>query len=402
MAYHDTDMELLSGCCEGCRLSGIAEKLDTLVYDLNSGVGYSGTLLSEAEIAYLNGMCVATANLGTILNGILTASQEYEPATLISAAVKESLNNCCLAFSTNSVGDVIDSCVTLINSFQEYDEGFIKSLYFTGFEDYPAVIDDEDEIITVDLPYNAVASALVVNFTASAGSSVLSGETILESGVSEIDFTSPVTLSCISKDESVSLDYVTTVNVIPNDEAEFLTFGTPGITGAIDDANKAIEILVPFGSDLSLITLAFTASENAKVYNDSDVEVTSPIEGFTYTIPFEMSVVSEDESVTNVYTIEFSELPNTDSTFQSFTLVGTSATINNELKTISVETPAATDLSSLAATFTVPLQAKVYVNDVEQTSGESLQSFVNPITYRVVAGNLSYTDYVVTATVAGG
>lgn len=500
MAYHDSDMELLNKCCEGCRLSGIAEKLDTLVYDLNSGVGYSGTLLSEAEAVYLNGMCTATANLGTILNGILTTSQEYEPATPISEAVKEKLNNCCLAFSTNLVGDTIESCVALINNMQEFDESYIKTLYFTGFEDYPAVIDDEAETIVVDLPYNAVASALVVNFTASAGSSVLNGETILESSVSEIDFTSPVTLSCISKDESVSLDYVTTVNVIPNDEAEllslsidgidgvidevnktvtvelnfgadltsqiatftmsdnaaaysgesevvsgttvldfslpfaldivsedeettntytitvsvlenteaeFLAFGTPGIAGTIDDVNKEIEISVPFGSDLSLITLAFTVSDNAKVYDDSDVEVTSPIEGYTYTVPFEMSVVSEDESVTNVYTIEFLELPNTDSTLQSFTLAGVDATINNELKTVTVETPAITDLSSLAATFVAPLQATVYVvsgeTEIEQVSTETLNNFTSPITYRVIsgAGGEYYTDYTVTATVAG-
>lgn len=213
MAYHDSDMELLNKCCEGCRLSGIAEKLDTLVYDLDSGVGYSGTLLTESEVAYLNGMCMATANLGTILNGILTASQGYDVATPISSAVKTSLNNCCLAFSTNSVGDAIDSSVTLINAMQEYDESFITEFYFTGYSDYPATIDDENETMSIELPAGSTVTALIANFTASTGASVLSGETVLTSGSGEIDYTSPVTITCLSHDESASLDYVVSVSV---------------------------------------------------------------------------------------------------------------------------------------------------------------------------------------------
>lgn len=502
MSYNIEEVGALDSCCLSCENSKLGTKLDTLIEDLSNDEGYSGDLLSDAEKKYLNNMCVGTAGLGDILDDVLTSSQAYEPVTsTVSDALKTSLEGVCETFRISQIGSRLQDAILKINSMQEFDESYIKSLYFTGFEDYPAVIDDEAETIVVDLPYNAVASALVVNFTASAGSSVLNGETILESSVSEIDFTNPVTLSCISKDESVSLDYVTTVNVIPNDEAEllslsidgidgvidevnktvtvelnfgadltsqiatftmsdnataysgesevvsgitvldfslpfaldivsedeettntytinvsvlknteaeFLTFGTPAIAGIIDDVNKEVEISVPFGSDLSLITLSFTVSDNAKVYNDSDVEVTSPIEGFIYTVPFEMSVVSEDEETTNVYTIEFLELPNTDSTLQSFTLAGVSATIDNDLKTISVETPAATDLSSLAATFVAPLQATVYVvsgeTEVEQVSAETLNNFTSPLTYRVIsgAGGEYYTDYTVTATVAGG
>lgn len=213
MAYHDSDMELLSKCCEGCRLGGIAERLDTLVYDLNSGVGYSGTLLSSTEEAYLNSMCSATEGLGTTLNAILTASQNYDVATQISSATKTKLNNACKAFSTNAVGDTIDACVTLINSFQEYDESFITDFYFTGYGDYPATIDDDLLTITVELPAESVVTALVANFTTSDGASVLDGETILTSGAGEIDYTSPVTLTCVSRDEESTNDYVVTVTV---------------------------------------------------------------------------------------------------------------------------------------------------------------------------------------------
>ena len=306
MAYHDSNMELLSKCCEGCRLSDISNKLDTLVYDLDSGVGYSGALLSTAEVAYLDGMCMATAGLGTILNGILTASQEYDVATQISDEVKASLNNCCVAFSTNSVGDVIAACVTLINAMQEYDESFINSLYFTGLSDYPATIDDEEETILVELPYGTAKTALVANFTTSTGASVLNGESVLTSGTGAIDYTNPVTLTCLSHDESTSLDYVTTVTILANTASDFLTFVLAGANGVID----------------------------------------------------------------------------------------------TELATIAVETPFGTNLSSLAPTFTVSAQATVFVASAEQTSAVTLQDFSSAIVYRVVAGDESYTDYTITATVA--
>lgn len=302
MVYHDSDMELLSKCCEGCRLSGIAEKLDTLVYDLDSGVGYSGTLLSSAEIDYLDGMCMATSNLGTILNGILTASQEYDVATPISATVKASLNNCCAAFHSNLVGDVIDSCITLINAMQEYDESFITDFYFTGYSDYPATIDDENETMLVELPYGSAKTALVSNFTTSTGASVLNGESVLTSGEDAIDFTNPVTLTCISHDESTSLDYVTTVNILENTEHQLLTFAIGAASGTIDEEAKTVAVTVANGTDVAALVSTFTVSAEAV----TTVGAVTQVSGETtnnFTSPVTYRVTSQDESAYSDYVV---------------------------------------------------------------------------------------------------
>lgn len=308
MAYHDSDMELLSKCCEGCRLSGIAEKLDTLVYDLDSGVGYSGTLLTEAEVAYLNGMCMATANLGTILNGILTASQGYDVATPISDAVKTSLNNCCLAFSTNSVGDAIDSSITLINAMQEYDESFITDFYFTGYSDYPATIDDENETMLVELPYGSAKTALVSNFTTSAGASVLNGESVLTSGEDTIDFTNPVTLTCVSHDESTSLDYVTTVNILENTEHQLLTFAIGAATGTIDEEAKTVAVTVANGTDVTTLISTFTVSAESATTVGA-VTQTSGVTVNNFTNPVTYRVTSQDESAYSDYVVTVTVAP---------------------------------------------------------------------------------------------
>lgn len=302
MAHHDSDMELLSKCCEGCRLSGIAEKLDTLVYDLDSGVGYSGTLLSSDEISYLNGMCTATATLGTTLAAILVASQNYDVATQISSTMKANLNNCCKAFYTNSVGDTIDACVTLINAMQEYDESFITDFYFTGYSDYPATIDDENETMIVELPYGSVKTALIPNFEISTGASLLNGEDILTSGEGTIDFTNPVTLTCLSHDESASLDYLTTVNILENTAAILSAFSIGSAVGVIDEENKAVAIEIPFGENPAAQVATFTVSDNA-VVTVATVVQESGVTSNDYSNPVTYVITSEDESTENSYVV---------------------------------------------------------------------------------------------------
>ena len=251
---------------------------------------------------------MATANLGTILNGILTASQEYDVATPISAAVKESLNNCCVAFHSNLVGDVIDSCVTLINAMQEYDESFINSLYFTGFSDYPATIDDEEETILVELPYGSTKTALVGNFTTSTGASVLNGESVLTSGTGAIDYTNPVTLTCLSHDESTSLDYVTTVTILENSEHQLLTFAIGAANGTIDEEAKTVAVTVANGTNVTALVSTFTVSAEA-VTTVGAVTQVSATTANDFTNPVTYRVTSQDESAYSDYVVTVTVAP---------------------------------------------------------------------------------------------
>ena len=81
----------------------------------------------------------------------------------------------------------------------DLSDPFIVDFYFTGFEDYPAEIDDENEVITINLPNTADISSLVANFTTSDESYVVLGEEVVESGVGSIDYSSPITFACLNK-----------------------------------------------------------------------------------------------------------------------------------------------------------------------------------------------------------
>ena len=304
MAYTDANFEKLSKCCQACDSVNLGEKIDLLVSDLAGDVGYSGELLTSAEISALEGMCESARinSLGTLVNGLLTASKNYDAASTVSDSVKTALNTTCEAFRQTAIGTVLQTAATVINGKTEYDEAFITDLYFTGLADYPAVIDDEDETILVELPFGETKNSLIANFTTSDGASVLNGESVLTSGSGAIDFTNPVTLTCLSRDESVSLDYVTTVTILENSEAQLLTFAIGAVTATIDEEAKTVTAELPFGSNLASQIATFTMSANATA-QVGVTPITSAVTAVNYSAPVNLAIKSEDEVTTNIYIV---------------------------------------------------------------------------------------------------
>ena len=87
-----------------------------------------------------------------------------------------------------------------------------------------------------------------------------------------------------------------------------------------------------------------------------------------------------------LYTVYYGE-------FKTFSLAGVSATVGRSeydytVYTIDLKVPAGTDLASIAPEFTLndPANEKVFIGDVEQTSGTPVD-FTSPVTYRFVANH---------------
>lgn len=194
---------------------------------------------------------------------------------------------------------------------------------------------------------------------------------------------------------------ILTVNSMAEyDEANMLTFAIHGVTGATGTIGAdTITVNVPYNTTVTNLVADFTVSDGA-VVTVSDVEQTSGSSTQDYTSPVAFVVTSQTGDVTKTYTATITILPNTASDFLTFVLAGANGVIDTDLNTIAVETPFGTNLTSLAPTFTVSDQGTVFVGSSEQTSAVTLQDFSNPIVYRVVAGDESYTDFTVSATVA--
>ena len=101
------DISNLDNYCPACASAKVGLKLSTLEADLESETSYSGELLTESEINAVNNMC-GVANkleLGSIINGILSASKNGTKAEELSDENAEIINNgMCGLFSDTAVG----------------------------------------------------------------------------------------------------------------------------------------------------------------------------------------------------------------------------------------------------------------------------------------------------------
>ena len=114
-----------------------------------------------------------------------------------------------------------------------------------------------------------------------------------------------------------------------------------------------------------------------------------------------LKIASNDVS-TPTFTVKLSGSGSATSkamTVFGFTSLGVSGTINESSKTIAVSLPTGTSVTNLVATFTYT-GVKVMIGSVEQTSNSTANDFTNPVTYRVYAQDGSYSDYVVTVSLA--
>lgn len=303
MAYNIPILESLKNCCSGCANTELSVVLDVLLDDLSNGNVYSGELLSDADVASLNGSCegLRQSNLGTLLNEVLSASQDYTTVEQITDKVKSLLSTMCEAFRLADVSGKLSGAVDLVNGMSEWDEAEVKSYYLTGFEDYPATIDYDEYTMSIDLPYGSVVTAAIGNFELSDGASAYISDVLQETGVTENNLTSAKTYNVVSKNEEVDHDFVLAVTILENTEADLLTFSISNVSGTIDDTEKTLDVELPFGTSLTQIP-TFIASENAKVYV-GETEITSAVSEIDWTAVTELAVISEDEETTNVYTV---------------------------------------------------------------------------------------------------
>lgn len=303
MAYNIPILESLKNCCSGCANTELSVVLDVLLDDLSNGNVYSGELLSDADVASLNGSCegLRQSNLGTLLNEVLSASQDYTTVEQITDKVKSLLSTMCETFRLADVSGKLSDAVDLVNGMSEWDEAEVKSYYLTGFEDYPATIDYDEYTMSIDLPYGSDVTAAIGNFELSDGASAYISDVLQETGVTENNLTSAKTYNVVSKNEEVDQDFVLAVTILENTEADLLTFSISNVSGTIDDTEKTLDVELPSGTSLTQIP-TFTASENAKVYV-GETEITSAVSEIDWTAVTELAVISEDEETTNVYTV---------------------------------------------------------------------------------------------------
>lgn len=163
---------------------------------------------------------------------------------------------------------------------------------------------------------------------------------------------------------------------------------TPSVTGVVYEASRTIEVIVPYGTDV-------TALVPTIVHNGTDVVPSSGVVQ-DFSSPVVYTITAEDGSTAN-YTVQVTVASNTakqalDFKFNSLSPVVTGI-IDEGNHTITAIVPYGTDVTSLVPTF---VHSGANVQPVSGTA----QDFTVPVTYTVTAADGSTSAYTVTVLVA--
>jgi hypothetical protein len=258
-----------------------------------------------------------------------------------------------------------------------------------------SIIDINDQSVEVTMPFGSDLENLVSNFRLSYGAEAEVNGILQESGITPNDFTSPIVYKISSYDVSLEKDWTVTVIVLPNSEADILSFSflEQKDEAIIDSQRARVEIEVKFGTDISNLVANFELSQQATAYVNN-VEQTSGVTENDFTSPITYIIIAGDNSFKE-WTVTVTEARNSENDFLAYALpeqLGPSI-IDTVNYTISIEMVYGTELDNLIATFDLPQQAVSYVQGVEQESGVTPNDFNDPITYTVTAGDLSTAEY---------
>lgn len=201
----------------------------------------------------------------------------------------------------------------LISKYEAAKSGYTYINSFTmdvDGETWTGIINDLAGTIAISIPYGSAVTNLIADYIASDFTKVYVGEEEQQSGVSENDFTSPVTYTVLAEAGGVK-SYTTTVSLNGgSSEADFLAFTIPNQVGdtTIDTEAKTVALSMPNGTNPADLVAAFTTSN--KVYNVvvGAVEQESETSANDFTNPVQYDVRAQNGTV-EAWTVTVSILP---------------------------------------------------------------------------------------------
>ncbi|MEC0093712.1 S-layer homology domain-containing protein [Paenibacillus macquariensis] len=276
-----------------------------------------------------------------------------------------------------------------------FANGQSSSKEFLSFsvEDNLGNIDNVNHTINVEVPFNSAVDNMLEIFTVSEGASVPNHI----SGVKRTDYTNPVILTVVAEDGSKQ-DYTVTVTIGPSNIKSIKSFdlSAPVVTGFIDDEAFAIFLTVPQGTNVTALKPTFITDESAAKVKVNGTVQDSGVSAQNFTQPLIYTVEALDGSTRNyTVTVNFQRELSTAKEITYFGLASLSSVgIIDEINhKIALTVPFGTNLASLAPAFT-STGTRVYVNQVQQISGEAVldfRSLVDYVVYDEVGDSQVYT-----------
>ena len=263
--------------------------------------------------------------------------------------------------------------------------------------------------IELTVPYETDLTKLAATFI-TTGTGVTVGDVAQVSGTTVNDFTEPVTYTVVAEDGSFR-NYAVIVTIsepytIFETSKRFETFSMLADDNSVLDSDiegtisgSAIELTVPYGSDLTKLVATFTSTGTGVTVGDVAQVSGTTVNDFTEPVTY--TVTAEDGTSRNYVVIASISDPFT--MFETFSfqaednsVLTTDVTGGISGNTITLNVPYIEDVSdlldSLVAEFSTP-GATVTVDGTVQESCFTANDFSDTIVYRVTAEDGTTRDY---------
>lgn len=262
-----------------------------------------------------------------------------------------------------------------------------------------------DNSITINVPHNADVANLIAGFAASSEQiQVKVNGVVQQSEVTANDFTNPLVATLAYNGKDI-VSYTITAVRARSDEKSILSFSINGTDGVIDESAGAIAVDFPPRTALTSLVSVFSTS-GASVLAGG-VEQNSGVTANDFSQPVSYTVTAEDGSQKQ-YTVMARALPSSRKEIRSFSFLkahndALPADVSGTIAgfKIAVELPYGSVRENLRATFETSGEGETAaIGETAQVSGETVNNFTSPLTYRVTAEDRTAADFEVTVTVA--
>jgi len=232
-----------------------------------------------------------------------------------------------------------------------------------------SIINVDDTTISILMPYGTDATSLIPTITISENASITPIGGVVQ------DFSSEVEYTVTAQDINYSKIWKVSLEVKLNDEANILSFEIPNQkTVSINLADTTIDVVMPYGTDLSDLIPVITISGDAEIDPASGIA-----QDFSEDVVYTVTAQNGDVKEWIVKTIA---ALNDEADIISFTIDNQeSSSIDYSDTTILVIMPYGEELTALIPTITISEAATI------SPLGGLSQDFTNVVEYTVLAQN---------------
>lgn len=268
-----------------------------------------------------------------------------------------------------------------------YVKNYENDITSFAAQNQSASADIENNTVSLHFAYGTDLSHVICTFNLSYratadvnGSSVSSGDAF--------NFLQPLTFNITAENGETAL-WKTEAIYDENDKAVFEYFTIDkSVNRQLDFDNQTIDIVMPYGTELSSLKSVFEVSFGATV-SIGTVEQISGQTATDFSETVSYTITSENNQNQKTWLVNVSLAPNNEAEIIDFKLpkqVGETL-INKEELTVYAVVSRNCDISSLVATFNISEGATANVLGVEQISRQSVVDYTNPVEFIVTAAN---------------